>query len=209
MSDRAGLWLDHSEGKRLDLTEYRRDFWRRYAMISGRSSWKLERQQHFAEPGDPSWEAFRQGRWEEALRLFEGEREALARDVREDEANGHPFHRVRIVEEPLVPYLQWELCGLWVQAECGGRVRVVPGEVIRHLEGAAALPEVVVLGGEVLYEVCYTEAGVLDGGVRFTDAGLVGRWERFIAELYEKGEEMVAYAVRYLRQLPPPQPDVV
>jgi hypothetical protein len=205
MCDRSFLDLPPSQGARLDRSEYDRDFGERYAGIRDRASWKFERRQHFEEPGHPGWEAFHQGRWEESLWLLDDEREQPAREVREDEAHGRRFHRVRIVEEPLTPYLQWELHALRIQAEVGERIRVLPAEEIRFVEQSALLPEVVVLGGEVLYEVCYTEAGVLDGGVLFTDAGLIAQWERFIAELYDKGEEMLAYAERYLDHLPPPR----
>jgi hypothetical protein len=205
MLDRSRLSLPSSRGVRRNRRAYERDFYARYSGISGRASWKFERQQYFEEPGHPGWEAFHQGRWEEALGLLEGERENHKREAREDEAQGRPFHRVRIVEQPLTPYLQWELHALRIQAEAGERIRVLPADEIRFVEQSARLPEVVVLGGEVLYEVCYTEAGVLDGCVLFTDNRLIVSWERFIAELFDKGEEMTAYARRYLDHLPPPR----
>ncbi|MDS1270747.1 hypothetical protein RIF23_10590 [Lipingzhangella sp. LS1_29] len=205
MPDRAMLVLPDEQGVRLELGEYRRDFAERQGRIRNRSSWKFERQQHFKQPGDPSWEAFREGRWDEALRLLEQERPEFEQEAQEDAARAHWFHRVRIVAEPLTPYVQWELHSLWIQAECGERIRVVPDAAVRHLEGDTQLPEVVVLGGETLYQVCYTEAGALDGGIRFTHPELVGNWERFIAELYATGEDMRAYAERYLAHLPPPQ----
>jgi hypothetical protein len=208
MLDRAALWLDPAQGDRLDLNEYRRDFGERRARISGGTSWKFERRQHFKEPGDPSWEAFQHGRWQEAMRILEAEREGIEHEAREDVARAHRFRRVRIVEEPLAPYLQWELNALRIQAECGKPIRVVPGEAVHHLEvEGSPLPEVVVLDEETLYEVRYTKSGVLDGGIRFTDGGLVKRWARFTAELFAKGEDMIAYAERALDHLPPPQPE--
>ena len=84
---------------------------------------------------------------------------------------------------------------------------MVPDAAVHHLESETLLPEVVVLGGETLYQVCYTEAGVLNGGIRFTDPELVEHWERFIAGLYAAGEDMRAYAERSLAHLPPPQPE--
>jgi hypothetical protein len=207
MPDRAALQLDPTLGTLLDRPGYHRDFEERYAGLGTGTSWKFERRQHFAEPGDPSWQALQQGRWTEALQLLEAEREELEQEVREDTAQGHRFHRVRVVEEPLVPYMQWELHALRIQAEVGNPIRVVPGEAVHHMEDPAPLPEVVVLGGQTLYQVCYTEADVPDGGIRFTEPGLVTRWERFIAELYEKGEDILAYAERALNHLPPPRPD--
>ena len=74
------------------------------------------------------------------------------------------------------------------------------------LEITGPLPEVVVVGGRVLYQVVYTEAGVLDGAIRFTDTELTNRWERFIKELYEAGEDLLPYFERRVAHLSPPQP---
>src|SRR5690606_32804702 len=114
----------------------------------------------------------------------ENRRGALAEAVTEEEGRGNPFHRVRVVKEPLTPYLQWELRYLRLQAECGRPVRVLGHEAVLPLEPAGLLPEVVVLGGRVLYQVVYTDEGLSDGAIRFTDPEIVRRWEGFIEELY-------------------------
>ncbi|MFE3603105.1 DUF6879 family protein [Streptomyces sp. NPDC059142] len=208
MRDRGALGFEEQQGHRLPRDDYRRDFRQSDEKITGRDSWKFERRQHFEEPGSPSWEAFRSGEWSEALRLMaEGGTTYWSEVAQEDRARGSVFHRVRVVEEPLTPYLQWELNSLRVQAECGLPIRVVGGGALKALEAAAPLPEIVVLGGRVLYEVVYTEAGVLDGGIRFADPGLIGRWEGFIKELYEDGEDIIAYVDRHVAQLPPPRPE--
>ncbi|MFE3829254.1 hypothetical protein [Streptomyces sp. NPDC059092] len=79
------------------------------------------------------------------------------------------------------------------------------GDKLKELEASAPLPEIVVLGNQVLYEVVHTEAGVLDGGIRFADSGLIGRWEGFIKELYEDGEDIISYVDRHVAHLPPPR----
>jgi uncharacterized protein DUF6879 len=204
MGDTGGLALDRSLGERLELGAYRGDFRQREAGITGRAGWKFERRQHFQEQSSPSWEAFRRGDWQEALRLT-GERRSHWQSIaREDRRRKAAFHRVRVVEEPLTPYMQWELHALRVQGESGMPVRVVDGDGLRPWETAGPLPEVVVLGGQVLYEVVYTDEGVLDGGVRFTDPQLIGRWEGFIEQLYAEGEEIVPYVDRYVSHLPAP-----
>lgn len=205
MGDRDLLALDRSQGERLELEEYRRDFQLRDEAVTGRDSWKFERQQHFQELSSPSWEAFRRGEWQESLRLTGEELGNWQRIVQEDRARETVFHRVRIVEEPLTPYLQWELHSLRVQGESGMPVRVVDGEGLRPFERVAPLPEVVVLGGRVLYEVLYTDEGFLNGGVRYTDAELIGRWEEFIQQLYAGGEEIASYVDRYVSHLPAPK----
>jgi len=205
MHDRDALLLDAARGERLTRDAYRRDFAQRDRDVVGRSSWKFERRQHFLELSNPSWEAFRRGAWEESLALLEGRREGLLKSVQEDLERGNPFYRVRVVQEPVTPYLQWELHSLRVQAQCGRPVRVVQAEAVSPLETAVILPEVVVLGGQTLYEVLYTAEGTLDGGVRFTDTRLAQHWEGFIQELYQEGEDVIDYVDRYVAHLPPPR----
>ncbi|MDX3225567.1 hypothetical protein PV419_07600 [Streptomyces sp. ME19-01-6] len=143
------------------------------------------------------------------MRLLDEEREALLKTAQRDRERGTAFHRVRVVEEPLTPYMQWELHALRVQSESGKKVRVVTPAALGTLETPGLLPEVVVVGGQILYQVVYTEAGVLDGAIRFTDAELTKRWESFIKELYEAGEDLLSYFERRVAHLPPPQPKAV
>lgn len=188
----------------LRLKAYREDFAARDAEISHRSSWKLERCQHFQEPGDASWEAFHRGDWDESLQLMESRRPALLEAVREEESRGSPFRRVRVIEEPLTPYMQWELNTLRVQGQCGRSVRVVHADKLAALEKHRPLPEVVVLGGQVLYEVLYAFDGTLEGGVRYVDRALAQEWEHFIHALHADGEDVEEYMTRTASQLLPP-----
>ncbi|RKN05401.1 DUF6879 family protein [Streptomyces radicis] len=206
MLDVHTLRLDPAQGTHLPLDAYTQDFAERESATRDHVSWKFERNQHFEEQGDPSRDALSQGRWDEALRLLEGEREHWLGIAREDEKRGTPFRRVRVVETPLTPYMQWELHALRVQAEAGLGIRVVEAERIRAWEESGLLPEVVVLGGQVLYEVLYTDAGVLAGGRRFTEQGLIRHWEQAIESLYASGEDVVSYVDRYVSRLPSPFP---
>jgi len=208
MLDPSALELPASQGDRLPTQVYRRDFRQYRTELRHRHSWKFERQQEFEEQDD-SWAAFRQGRWEEALRLLEEEREDLVEAAKRDRERGIAFHRVRVVEEPLTPYMHWELHALRVQAESGKKIRVVTPAVLGTLETAGPLPEVVVVGGKVLYQVVYTEAGILDGAIRFRGSELIKRWESFIRELYEAGEDLLSYFERRVAHLPPQRPKAV
>lgn len=205
MPDRSALELPISQGERLPLDAYRSEFRQRRAELRDRLSWKFERQQEFEELDD-AWEVFCRGQWEDSLRLLGEEREAHLKAAQRDQERGTAFHRVRVVEEPLAPYMQWELHALRVQSEAGKKIRVVTPAALGVLETTGPLPEVVVVGGQVLYQVVYTEAGVLDGAIRFTDAELTKRWESFIKELYEAGEDLPAYFERRVAHLSPPQP---
>lgn len=192
------------QGERLSREEYKREFRRRDAEIRNAASWKLERRQHFEEQGVASRDALRRGDWEEALRLIDAHRDVVKAAAAEDARNGNVFHRVRVVERPLTPYLQWELHTLRLQAEFGQRVRVVSAESVAPLEETEPLPEVVALGGRTLYRVMYSASGQTEGAIRFTDPGLVAEWGRFIETLFAPGEEIASYFEREVAHLPPP-----
>lgn len=189
----APALLPDAHGKRLTRDHYREEFRERDSAIHGVSSWKLERRQHFEEIGNASRNAFLDGDPATSLRLLEERRDAIRAAVADDESRDSYFHRVRIVQEPFTPYLRWQLHSLRLRAECGERIRVVPvGEVAEH-EAEHRLPEVVVLGGSVLYQVLYTDRGRPDGAVRYDDAAIVESWESFIGKLYENGEDLAEY----------------
>lgn len=196
--------LDRAAGEPLELADYQVDFQDHFWQIDGAGFWKLERQQSFQEPGDESWEAFARGDWEEALRLLAARRAEIAADVRRSDEHGFAIHRVRVVAEPLTPYLQWELHLLRLREQCGTGVRVVEPAEVAPLETKEPLPEVNVLGDRVMYEILYDEDGILAGGRRFTDRALIGRWREFIAELYAAGKPLSDYFDRHVADLPAP-----
>jgi DNA-binding TFAR19-related protein (PDSD5 family) len=191
-------------GERLTRDAYKRDFRARETALRDASSRKLERRQHFEEQGNPSRDALRRGEWETALRLLEDRRDALLATAQEDARKGYRFHRVRVVEKPLPPYVRWELHSLRQRAEYGERIRVVSGGQVAAAERERPLPEVVVLGRETLYQVLYSEAGTTLGAVRYTDHDLVRSWEHYIRKLYEAGEDVRSYFEREVAHLPPP-----
>ncbi|WP_182898216.1 DUF6879 family protein [Microbispora sp. H10830] len=74
----------------------------------------------------------------------------------------------------------------------------------RELERPAPLPEIVVLGPALLYEVRYDEIGAHVGARRITDPALVGPCLAAIKELHGRGEDVRAYVEREVAPLPPP-----
>ncbi|MFJ1596958.1 DUF6879 family protein [Streptomyces sp. NPDC088261] len=205
MSDPYVPRLPPELGEKLVRDDYRGDFKDRSTDIRNGCSWKLERLQHFEEIGDPGRDALRRGDWDEALRLVEGQREDFLTAIRAHTDRGHVFRRVRVVAQPLTPYVQWELHSLRLQAECGRPVRVVSTEAVAAAETAGLLPEVVTLGGRTLYRILYTDSGRPDGAIRYTDPETVRRWERYIADLYDSGEDIAAYFAREIADLPAPK----
>ncbi|WP_059013064.1 DUF6879 family protein [Streptomyces specialis] len=199
------LGLESASGERLSLADYRADFRRREDGLSAQDSWKLERQQHFEEPGDPSWEAFARGDWSEALRLNEERRASLSEFGAMCDKRGVGLYRVRVVEKPLVPYLQWEMHTLKLRAECGEAIRVVGPEAIGALERDRPLPELINLGGDTLYEILYDDEGVIEGGVRYTDPHVVASFVELCKSVYAAGEDLLTYFQREIAHLPPPR----
>lgn len=204
MLDLRAPALPPSLGRRLGNDEYLRDFRARDVRIRDGSSWKLERRQHFEEFGNPSREALRRGDWDAALRALGENREGLRRVQAEEEARGAVFHRVRVVQEPLTPYVQWELHALRLSAEFGERVRVLPAEAVARDEHDGLLPELTVQDDRVLFHVQYTPAGVPDGAVRYAEPTVVEPWTAYLRQAYAAAEDIGSYFRHSVAPLPPP-----
>ncbi|KOV81389.1 DUF6879 family protein [Nocardia sp. NRRL S-836] len=193
-----------AEGKLLPRDEYREDFERRF-WRSGRSGfWKLERLQHFEEPGNDSWNAFDEGDWDRSLALLEERGPALRTHYAKIANAGFETSRVRIVEHPLTDYLRWELHLLLARDQLGGHTRILPVREIARFEEKNPLPELVTLGDDVMYEILYDENGRLRGGVLYTGTSPVVRCREFIKRLYEKAEPISTYFTREVESLGPP-----
>jgi len=187
----------------LSSGDYLADFWARWQRMSG-TFWKLERGQTFREPDDPSWVAFDQGDWERAIALIDGRAEEIRRPV--EEARGVPMRRLRIVERPYSPYLRWELYYIRLRALAGEDIRVLDAERIRHLEPDGLLPELVVLGTTVMYQVLYDQTGTLRGARRIDEPGPIAACAAEIRELHVKAERIGVFLAREPDALPPLQP---
>lgn len=190
-------------GDLLDHGAYHKDFAEHAEDLQG-VIWKLERSQTFREPGDTSWEAFRSGDWDRALTLLEADREAVRAEARDNERKGLRVQRVRVVEQPVTPYLQWELNALRMLAEEGFGLRIVKAARCRFLETRGRLPEIVVLGDRVLYEVRYLPDWTPCGARRIDRPDVISAAAAEIAGLYETGEPLLSFFDREIARLPAP-----
>jgi len=196
--------LKSSLGERLTRAEFDADYDKRFAGSDGHDSWKLERLQHFTESGDAGWEAFARGDWSEATRLIENWRPGLEELFRDADSRGIGLYRVRVVEEPIAPYVQWELNSLRLAAEYGEKIRVVTREPIKEFETSDPLPELLTVGADTVYWASYDENGACTGATRFIDAEITARCVEFTERLYEVGEELDSFFQLKVAQLEPP-----
>ena len=195
----AGATTEH-----LGLDDYVSDFYRVSAGLDG-PIWKSERAQVFREPGNPSWEAFAEGRWADAVELAGAGLTELEAYFTELNGRGCPFYRVRVVEMPPAPYLRWALHVIRNRARAGERVRVITAESIAHTESEhGRLPELVFLGSKAGYVVDYSEDGTARGAYRFTDGAAIERCTRVLSDLYEQGEDIEQFFDREIVPLEPP-----
>ncbi|MPZ80523.1 MAG: hypothetical protein GEV28_09045 [Actinophytocola sp.] len=171
---------------------------------------KLERIQHFREPYDASWRAFAAGRWEGSLELTERNRPNVVAEFAEDARLGYQSYRVRVVEFPIDPYLQWEMHRFKVRVECGENLHVVGPEAVARFETGGIVPELIFMGSLAMYEVLYDETGVLAGGRKFTDPELIEGCRAEVQALYGEGEDFRTFFEREIAPLPAPvvEPEV-
>ncbi|MFJ9431802.1 DUF6879 family protein [Streptomyces sp. NPDC101490] len=195
----------HGTSDRLDRPTYHADFRRNY-QDGIRHLNKLERGQDFKERGFASWEAFAAGEWDRALSLVEEKRPVYAEQFREAGRRGIQERRLRVVEFPVTPYVQWELFVLRLRVELGDAIRVLDAREIADVEKDRPVPEVVILGDLAMYEVLYDDDGNAMGSRRFTDRALIRETSRDFDTLYERGEEFPTFFDREILPLPPPAP---
>jgi hypothetical protein len=196
--------LDGVSGNRLLGDDYWKDFGENFWKTDEGGFWKLERRQTFQEPGSESWTAFVEGDWEEALRLTDARRPSMREYYQKIKDHGFRACRVRVVEKPISPYLQWELHLLRLRDELGGPVRVVTREQIDDRERQGQLPEIVTLGSDVMYKLLYDDEGLQLGGIRYTDRALIRRWQGVIYDLYAIGEDIASFFEREVAPLKAP-----
>ncbi|MEU6721487.1 DUF6879 family protein [Nonomuraea sp. NPDC046802] len=187
-------------GVTLSADDYLDDFWPNFRKIDD-MFWTLERIQSFCEAGEPSWVAMMQGDWARSLRLIDDERGA----TREHRPEKFARRRIRIVEQPVTPYVQWEMHVLAVRLGTSERVRVLDAQHVADLEIDRRLPELVVLGSTVMYEVTYDASGTHSGARRIDDPEVIAACRGDLDKLFTAGEEFRAYYEREIVPLPAPR----
>lgn len=189
--------------ERMDRPTYHADFRRVYA--GGiRNLNKLERGQHFKERGFASWEAFATGEWDRAVSLIQEKRAVYEQQFREAARLNILERRLRVVEFPVTPYVQWELFVLRLRVELGDNIKVLDARKISDVERERPVPEVVILGDVAMYEVLYDDDGNAMGANRFSDRALIRETSAGFDALYERGDDFHDFFDREIAPLAPP-----
>jgi uncharacterized protein DUF6879 len=152
----------------------------------------------------PSWEAFAAGDWDRALELNEHERDTVRAKVAEGQSLGVESRRLRVLEHPATPYLQWEMQYFRLLAEAGEDLRVIDASRVRHLEADRLLPEIVILGDRVLFEVLYDADGTAYGARRIDDPQVIAETGKKAADLYTAAEQLLDFFAREIAPVPAP-----
>ncbi|WP_327405958.1 hypothetical protein OG194_42005 [Streptomyces sp. NBC_01288] len=192
-------------GTYLDQDAYIADFDRRFWRTDAEGFWKLERMQSYDEGDFPSWQALRHGDWDRSLRLIEELRPEYEEHYGKIAAAGFAMHRVRVVDTPLIPYIQWELTILHTKFAYGERVNVLDATEVAGEETEGPLPELCLMGTDAVYVLDYTLANEPNGAVRHTDPATVTRARTLIQRLYAAGEALDTYFPREVAGLPAPR----
>ncbi|MEC4016257.1 DUF6879 family protein [Streptomyces sp. H27-D2] len=192
-----------AESEVLKREDYLSDFYRTFEGNIERFD-KLERGQSFQEPGYESWEAFHRGDWRESLSLLESSRPALVDYYDGMRRRGLTTRRVRVVESPVTPYIQWEMHVLRLRAELGEEIRIVDAGGLREFEKESPVPELVILGYSTLYEILYNATGIGAGARRFRNRDLIDEVAAAFESLYRQGEEFFEFFDHTISPLAPP-----
>lgn len=196
--------LSDAPSDQLSLEEYYREFSSHFQQITTEFA-KFERRQHFIEPGNPSWEAFNAGDWNEALRLADEGRHEIRESNLDARRRGLRINRLRVIERPLTPYLQWEMHILKVRADEGDDIRVLDAADLAGFERSRLLPEVVILGDRVMYNVLYNENGRSYGALRFDDSDVIQACSVDFTRFFAGGEDIASFFAQHVLALPPPR----
>jgi hypothetical protein len=163
--------------------------------------WKLERMQRFSEPDVPSWVAAHEGDWARSLALIESMRPGLSAIS----GSLSRLRRIRIVERPASSYLQWEMQVFRARTDAGERIRVLDTESLGGVEAKGRLPELLIVGPELMYEILYDATGGHTGGRRIESPEVIEACTAELAELFDLGEDFDGYYDREIAPLPPPR----
>ena len=84
-------------------------------------------------------------------------------------------------------------------------IKVLDAQAIRDVERDGPLPELLVLGRAVMYEVLYDDTATLSGARRIDDPAVIRACRQELNRLFEKGADLLVYFDREIASMPPPE----
>jgi len=163
-------------GTRLDLKNFGTCFGRAWAELESRFL-KLECwQAYFEVEGNQSQEAFNRGDVSKARELLRQEAEADQPLYEEVRQRGISYARVRLVQEPLTPYLEYELMSYRIRAAMGENIEVVRCEPTIRLPNEQYF-DFLLFDQRTALIHDYGEVGRQSGGWLSQDADAIARLE--------------------------------
>lgn len=190
-------------GTEMARPAYHADFAAEFTPLTG-VLWKLERAQTYQEHGDASWEAFIAGDWEGSLALNDEERDGARAQAKSLREQGVEIRRLRIVEKPVTPYVQWEMQYFRILAEEGFPLRVLESDRVAEYERSGPLPDLNLLGERVLYHIVQEPDGTPAGARRIDDPDTITGVRHAMESLFDQAEPVLDYFHREIALLPAP-----
>ncbi len=130
---------------------------------------KLETRQEYREPGNPSWEKFAEGDFDEALRLLPQTRSVDVPLYDSLSARGVRFTRCRPVSFPITPYLRWEIACYDFNSKHGESILFVAIEDVAALMSDYLHHDFMVFDDTIAFVHDYDQDGEIRGGWETTD----------------------------------------
>jgi hypothetical protein len=183
--------VQHS--KRLSLDEFGECFAQAWARLTSRFL-KLECWQTYVEAeANQSQEAYNRGDESKVRELLKQEAEADAPLYEEVKRRGITYARIRLVQKPLTPYLEYELMSYQIRAAMGEHI-----EVVARSDATLRLPnedyfDFLLFDQHTALIHDYGELGDQTGGWLSEDGGVIARLETTALALRQTAIPLVQF----------------
>lgn len=177
-------------------------FFDRFKLLHGsmkESLWKVERRQEYQEPGVSSLEAYIRGDKAEAVKLL---RDAYYEDKWTSYAlhrarENIPMVRIRVVERPLTPYLEWEFLTYQISSQYGERILIAD---VTDQPGSSPLRggrDFVMFDRKIVLAHNYEPAGLLDGAWVIDEERQCAQYGRYFTTMLQHSIPLASFIARH------------
>ncbi|MEU7000463.1 DUF6879 family protein [Nonomuraea sp. NPDC046570] len=169
-------------GRRLDLDGFEACFLDAWSRVESRFL-KLECWQSYREREvTTSQAAYERGAVQEAERLLRREAEAERPLYQDVQSRGIDYARIRLVQEPLTPYLGYELIAYRIRVKLGENIEVVRCDPAMNLPGTEFF-DFLLFDRHTALIHDYGEIGLQSGGWVTNDVAVIASLEKKAIEL--------------------------